>query len=100
MNDLAKVLFVQPFSFFGPVAAHSHDISCIQLTDRRVYFTWDDAKRRPDIPLFKDERTGLDLLSPTASASSTVEQLDELQDRVDLEFGRHHHTLIRDPPMS
>ena len=95
---------MQPFSFYGPVAAQSHDISCIQLTDRRVYFTWDDAKRRLDIPLFKDEKTGLDLLSPNASASastsSTVEQLDELRDRVDLEFSRHHLTLIRGAPMS
>lgn len=97
MNDLTKVLLVQPF--FGPAAAHSHDISCIQLTDRRVYFTWDDARRRLDIPLFKDEKAGLDLLSPK-EASSTVEQLDEPRDQVDLEFGRHHHTPIRDAAMS
>lgn len=87
MNDLSKVLFVQPF--FGlQAAAHSHDISCIQLTDRRVYFTWEDAGRRLDIPLFKDENAGLDLLSPREEASSTVEQLDEPPDRVDLDFGK------------
>jgi hypothetical protein len=97
LNDLTKVLFVQPF--FGLSSAHSHDISCMQLTDRRVYFTWDDAGRRLDIPLFKDEKTGLDLLSHK-EASSTVGQLDEPRDRVDLDFGRHHHTLICDTAMS
>lgn len=97
LNDLAKVLFVQPF--FGPAVAHSPDISCMQLTDRRVYFTWDDTTRRLDLPLFKDEKPGLDLLSPESS-SSTVEQLGEIQDRVGLEIGRHHHTLIRDAAMS
>lgn len=81
------------------MAALEHEISCMQLTDRRVYFTWVDVRRRLDIPLFKDEKTGLDLLSPN-EASSTVEQLDELRDRVDPEFGRHHHTLIRDAAMS
>ena len=100
LNDLTKVLFVQPFSFFGPAAVHAHDVSCIQLTDRRVYFTWDDAKRRLDIPLFKDDNVGLDSLSPNASASPTVEQLDEVWDQVGLEFGRYHHTLILDAPMS
>ena len=85
--------------FLGLIAALEHDISCMQLTDRRVYFTWDDIGRRRDIPLFKDEKTGLDLLSPK-EASSTVEQSDEQQDREGPEFGRHHHTLIRDAAMS
>jgi len=26
----------------------------MQLTDRRIYFTWEDARRRQDIPLFED----------------------------------------------
>jgi hypothetical protein len=95
LNDLAKVLFVQPFSSVGPTAAHLREISCIQVTDRRVYFTWDDARRRLDIPLFKDEKPGLDLLSPKDSASSTVEELDEQRDQMVLEFGRHYRTLIR-----
>jgi hypothetical protein len=80
--------------FLGLIAALEHDISCMQLTDRRVYFTWDDITRRLDIPLFKDEKIELDLLSPNRS-SSTVEQLDEQRDQ----FGRHHHTLIRDAAM-
>ena len=98
LNDLTRVLFVQPFPISGPGAVRSYDISCMQLSDRRIYFTWGDARRRLDIPLFRDNKTGLDLLSP--KASSTVEQLDELRYRVDLEFGRHHHTLIRDAAMS
>jgi len=84
LNDLAKVLFVQPFS--GPAAVHSHDISCIQLTDRRVYFTWDDARRRLDVPLFKDEKIGLDLLSPKASSTAEQQLDDEPRDPVDLDF--------------
>ncbi len=90
-TDLAKIMLVQPFVRF--TAAHSYEISCLQLTDRRVYFTWDDAKRRRDITLFKDEKNTLDPLSP--GASSTVEQLDELWDRMVHEFSRHYHTLIR-----
>jgi len=78
LNDLTKVLFVRPF--LGLIAALEHDISCMQLTDRRVYFTWDDITRRLDIPLFKDEKIELDLLSPNRS-SSTVEQLDEQRDQ-------------------
>jgi len=85
--------------FLGLIAALEHDVSCVQLTDRRVYFTWVNARRRLDIPLFKDEKTGLDLLSPN-EASSTVEPLDQLRDQVDPEFGRHHRTLIRDAAMS
>jgi hypothetical protein len=61
----------------------------MQLTDRRVYFTWDDDKRRQDITLFEDNT--LDVLSP--GASSTVEQLEPWV-RMEPEFGRHYHTLI------
>ena len=82
-------MLVQPFVR----AARSREVSCLQLTDRRVYFTWDEAKRRRDITLFKDEKNTLDPLSP--GASSTVEQLDELWGRMELEFSRHYHTLIR-----
>ena len=27
---------------------------CMQITDRRLYFTWEDSRRRQDIPLFED----------------------------------------------
>lgn len=91
LNDLVKVLFVKPF--YDPVAAGEHDISCMQLTDRRVYFTWDDARHRMDIPLFEDEQIGqLDLLSPNA-LSSTVSHMDLV--RLDREFRRCHHTDTR-----
>jgi hypothetical protein len=75
------------------MAAHSCEMFCLQPTDRRVYFTWDDIKRRQDITLFEDEKNTLDLFSP--GASSTGEQLDDPWDRLELEFGRHYHTLIR-----
>ncbi len=87
-TDLAKIVLVQPFVR----AARSREVSCLQLTDRRVYFTWDDAKRRRDITLFKDEKNTLDLLSP--GASSTVEQLDDPWGPMPFEVGRHYHTLI------
>jgi hypothetical protein len=77
-TDLTRVVFVQPFA--GPAPRHSPDISCMQLTDRRVYFTWDDERRR-DVPLYKDEENELGLSSPTTPSMS----------RVDPEFGRHHH---------
>jgi hypothetical protein len=86
-TDLAKIVLVQPFVPF--MTAYPRAISCMQLTDRRVYFTWDDELRRRDITLFEDNT--LDVLSP--GASSTVEQL-ESWDQMELEFGRHHHTLI------
>ena len=89
-TNLAKIMLVQPFVRF--TAAHRREISCMQLTDRRVYFTWDDAKRRRDITLFKDEKNTLDLLSP--GASSTVEQLDDPWGPMPFEVGRHYHTLI------
>src|SRR5258708_38719606 len=88
-TDLAKIMLVQPFVRF--TATHPREISCMQLTDRRVYFTWDDENRCRDITLFKDNT--LDLLSP--AASSTVKQLDDPWGRMELEFGRHYHTLIR-----
>jgi len=49
--DSAKVVFVRPYltSASGP----HQPVSCMQLTDRRIYFSWEDARRR-DIPLFKD----------------------------------------------
>jgi hypothetical protein len=82
-TDLRKVVFVQPFA--GPMVTNSHDLSCMQLTDRRVYFTWDNTRRR-NVPLFKDEESTLDLSSH--GAPGTVEKLDETQLTL---FGMHHH---------
>ena len=30
----------------------------MQLTDRRLYFTWGNARRRQDLSMFKDEENG------------------------------------------
>ena len=46
----------------------------MQLTDRRIYFTWEDARRREDIPLFEDAENAQELSLPT---SPTLDQ--ELQ---------------------
>ena len=37
---------------------------CMQLTDRRIYFTWRDAGRRDDIPLFEDAENAEELPPP------------------------------------
>jgi hypothetical protein len=34
------------------------------LTDRRIYFTWADARRREDIPLFEDAENAQELPPP------------------------------------
>ncbi|KAH9061243.1 hypothetical protein EDB87DRAFT_406313 [Lactarius vividus] len=57
----AKAVFVQPSK---NVSAGSHAISCMQLTDRHIYFTWGDARRRQDIPLFKDAENVRELPPP------------------------------------
>ena len=50
-TDPAKVVTVWPYLDSAPTS--NHGFSCTQLTDRRIYFTWEDARRR-DVPLFKD----------------------------------------------
>jgi len=52
-NTLVKAAFVQP-SHNNPSARAHHSASCMQLTDRRIYFTWEYSRRRQDIPLFED----------------------------------------------
>ena len=41
----------------------SDPTNCVQLTDRRIYFTWTDATRREDIPLIEDAENALGILS-------------------------------------
>ena len=36
----------------------------MQLTDRRIYFTWRDAMRRQDIPLYENAENAHELPSP------------------------------------
>jgi hypothetical protein len=45
-------VIVRPYLDSAPT--RNHGFSCMQLTDRRIYFTWEDARRR-DVPLLKDE---------------------------------------------
>jgi hypothetical protein len=56
-----KAVFVRPSE--SP-SERSRPISCMQLTDRRIYFTWGDYKRRQDIPLFEDAENAQELPSP------------------------------------
>ncbi|KAI0305278.1 hypothetical protein B0F90DRAFT_1181970 [Multifurca ochricompacta] len=63
-SDLsADAAFVQPYSNPSHVA---HKISCMQLTDRRIYFTWENARRR-DVPLFQDGEDDDEQLSPSVT---------------------------------
>ncbi|KAH9032737.1 hypothetical protein EDB84DRAFT_130016 [Lactarius hengduanensis] len=57
----AKAVFVRPSK---NVSAGSHQISCMQLTDRHIYFTWEDARRRQDILLFEDVENAQELPPP------------------------------------
>jgi len=50
--DLIKVVLVRPY--------FSSDVSCMQLTDRRIYFTWESARRREDVPLYEDRESALE----------------------------------------
>jgi len=54
--DSLKVVVVRPF--LNSPAPH-HTISCMQLTDRRIYFTWDEENRR-NVPLYKDDESTAD----------------------------------------
>ncbi|KAI9510203.1 hypothetical protein F5148DRAFT_623674 [Russula earlei] len=47
-----KAVVVRPFVDSPP--GPRDVVTCMQLTDRRVYFTWGESSRR-DIPLFKDD---------------------------------------------
>jgi len=46
-----KAAFVRPFNSLH----RSRPMGCIQLTDHRMYFTWEDSRRRQDLPLFEDD---------------------------------------------
>ena len=53
--DSAKVVLVRPY--VDPTPGSYHAITCVELTDRRVYFTWEDAGRRNDVPLYKERES-------------------------------------------
>jgi len=57
----------------------------MELTDRRIYFTWEDARRR-DVPLFKDEED----TRPEPSSSGAMSTTELSQEAwVNPEFGGH-----------
>ena len=33
--------------------------ACMQLTGRHIYFTWKDAERREDVPLYEDRESAV-----------------------------------------
>lgn len=47
----------------------------MQLTDRRIYFTWEDARRRPDIPLFEDAENAQELPPPEPTLNREIQEL-------------------------
>ncbi|KAH9962255.1 hypothetical protein BC827DRAFT_1199936 [Russula dissimulans] len=67
--DSLKVVLVRPF--LGSTTPQ-HAISCMQLTDRRIYFTWDEPNRR-DLPLYEDDESAPEPSSPRFS--SVIEPL-------------------------
>ncbi|KAH8984937.1 hypothetical protein EDB92DRAFT_2032795 [Lactarius akahatsu] len=62
-SDLsAKAVFVRPTDPAASVRLRF--INCMQLTDSHIYFMWQDARHRQDIPLFKDEENARELPPP------------------------------------
>jgi hypothetical protein len=67
--DLAKVVLVRPY--VEPTPGSYYAIPCVELTDRRVYFAWEDARRRDDVPLYKD---GGNALEPSLYGAPSVDE--------------------------
>jgi len=80
--DSAKVVLVRPYH--TSTSGSLRSISSMQLTDRRIYFSWEDA-RRQDIPLFKDGENKPEPSSP--GSPTTAEPSPEAWPWVDPEFG-------------
>ncbi|KAH9974812.1 hypothetical protein BGW80DRAFT_158313 [Lactifluus volemus] len=55
-----KAVFVRPY--ICPTD-EAEDLTCMQLTDRRVYFTWQDM-RHPIVTLYEDEENARELSPP------------------------------------
>lgn len=80
--DSAKVVLVRPYH--TSASRSPQTISCMQLTDRRIYFSWEDVRRR-DFPLFED---GENKPEPSSAGSpATAEPSPEAWPWVDPEFG-------------
>ena len=63
-------------AFVRSSLAGSRPIGCMQLTDHRMFFTWEDRRRREDIPMLEDAGNALELPPPPTEIPS-----------LDLEFG-------------
>ncbi|KAN0129697.1 hypothetical protein V8E53_012517 [Lactarius tabidus] len=72
----AKAVFVRPSE-----KTPEYLMTCMQLTDSRIYFTWGNARRRRDIPMFKDEENSREL--PRSSKAQPV-------DLAGMMWGGHH----------
>lgn len=57
---LAQAAFVRPSN----TLVQSWPARCIQVTNDRLYLTWDDSSRRQDIPMFEDAANAQDLPPP------------------------------------
>ncbi|KAH9017135.1 hypothetical protein EDB83DRAFT_192974 [Lactarius deliciosus] len=62
-DRLARAAFVRP-SENASDQSPSYPTSCVQLTERRLYFTWEDGRRRQDVPLFEDQENAQELSRP------------------------------------
>ena len=47
----------------------------MQLTDCRIYFMWEDVRRREDIPLFEDTENAQELPPPIEPTDQELQQL-------------------------
>ncbi|KAH9174787.1 hypothetical protein EDB89DRAFT_471990 [Lactarius sanguifluus] len=64
-DNSARAAFVRP-SESAPDRSPSYPISCLQLTEGRLYFTWENTRRRQDVPLFEDPENAQELSRPIA----------------------------------
>ena len=66
-----KAVYARPYN----TAERARNVSCMQLTDRRVYFTWKNA-RHWGIAMFRDEESVLELSPPTTPPTDEAMPLD------------------------
>ncbi|KAH9059605.1 hypothetical protein EDB87DRAFT_770044 [Lactarius vividus] len=63
LDRSTRAAFVRPFENPSDRSS-SYPISCVQLTERRLYFSWENERRRQDIPLFEDPENVQELSRP------------------------------------
>ena len=47
-----KLVLVRPYLY--------SEVSCIQLTNRRIYLTWEDSNRLEGVPFYEDKECALE----------------------------------------